>query len=39
MLQLRDAKLELVQVVAGNEIQILDEAAQERHRLLPGAGS
>jgi len=29
MLQLRDAKLELVQVVAGNESQVFDEAAQE----------
>ena len=39
MLQLRDAKLQLVEVVPGNEIQILDEAAQERHRLLARAGS
>ena len=39
MLQLRDAKLQLVEVVPSNEIQVLDEAAQERHRLLPRAGS
>ena len=39
MLQLRDAKLQLVEVVPGNEVQVLDEAAQERHRLLTRAGS
>ena len=39
MLELRDAKLQLVEVVPGNEVQVLDEAAQERHRLLPRTGS
>jgi hypothetical protein len=39
MLELRDAKLQLVEVVPGNEVQVLDEAAQERHRLLPRTSS
>lgn len=34
MLQLSDPQLELVQVVAGNEIQVLDEAAKHGERLL-----
>ena len=34
MLELRDPKLQLVQIVPRNEIQVLDEAAQERHRVL-----
>jgi hypothetical protein len=38
MLQLSDAKLQLVQIVARNEIQILGEAAQERHRLFAHPG-
>ncbi len=37
MLQLSHPKLQLVQIVACDEVQILDEAAQERHRLLPRA--
>jgi hypothetical protein len=37
MLELSDAKLELVQIVARNEVQILDEAPQEPDRLLPRA--
>jgi hypothetical protein len=37
MLELSDAKLELVQIVARNEVQVLDEAAQEPHRLLARA--
>jgi hypothetical protein len=36
MLELGDAKLQLVQIVAGDEVQLLDEGAQERHRLLAG---
>jgi hypothetical protein len=39
MLELRDAKLQLVEVVPGNEVQVLDDAAQERHRLLSRTGS
>jgi predicted transcriptional regulator len=41
MLELSDAKLELVQIVARNEVQVLDEAAEQRHRLLadPRAGT
>ena len=34
MLELGDAKLQLVQIVAGDEVQLLDEGAQKRHRLL-----
>ena len=39
MLQLSNPKLQLVQVVPSDEIQLFDEAAQERHRLLPRAGA
>jgi hypothetical protein len=37
MLELSNAKLELVQIVPRNEVQIFDEAPQEPHRLLAGA--
>ena len=37
MLELGDAKLQLVQIVAGDEVQLLDEGAQKRHRLLARA--
>jgi hypothetical protein len=37
MLQLRHAKLELVEIVPRNEVQVLDERAQEGHPLLAGA--
>lgn len=39
MLQLGHTKLQLVQIVACDEVQILDEAAQQRRRLLPRPGS
>ena len=35
MLQLSHPKLQLVQIVTRNEVQILDEAAKEAGRLLP----
>jgi hypothetical protein len=37
MLELGNAKLQLVEIVARNEIQLFDEAAQQRHRLLARA--
>jgi hypothetical protein len=37
MLELSNAKLELVQIVTRNEVQLLDEASQQPHRLLTGA--
>jgi hypothetical protein len=37
MLELGDAKLQLVQIVAGDEVQLVDEGAQKRHRLLARA--
>jgi hypothetical protein len=39
MLELSNAKLELVEIVARNEVQLLHEAAQHRHRLLAEAGA
>jgi hypothetical protein len=37
MFQLRHAKLELVEIVPRDEIQVLDERAQEGHPLLADA--
>jgi hypothetical protein len=34
MLELRNSKLQLVEIVARDEIQLVDERAQHRHRLL-----
>jgi len=39
MLELSNAKLELVEIVARNEVQLLDEAPQHGHRLLAEAGA
>jgi hypothetical protein len=37
MLELRDAKLELVELVAGDEVELLDETAKESDGLLADA--
>ncbi|HLX19076.1 MAG TPA: hypothetical protein VKR23_02890 [Gaiellaceae bacterium] len=34
MLQLSDAKLELVELLPGNEVELLDEPSEEAERLL-----